>query len=121
MIKNVWSKADGYNYMQDAVAWVKANNPKNNAIFYNEARLRFYADEAFIGTWDDRWNYVQAQIDNDQIDQYTFLVISHSNKQAITTESVKTRLKNFTLIKEVKNTKGTKRVFIFKKIINAEV
>jgi hypothetical protein len=40
-------------------------------------------------------------------------VIDHSNKQAITTESVKAQLKNFSLIKEIKNTKETKKVFIF--------
>jgi hypothetical protein len=115
MIKNVWPKAEGYNYVQEAVAWIKANNPNNDAILYNETRLRFYADEAFIGVGDDRWNFVKAQIDNGEINQYTFLVINHSNKQAITTESVKAQLKNFSLIKEIKNTKGTKRVFIFKR------
>jgi hypothetical protein len=115
MIKNVWPKAEGYNYVQEAVAWIKANNPNNDAILYNETRLRFYADEAFIGVGDDRWSFVKAQIDNGEINQYTFLVINHSNKQAITTESVKAQLKNFSLIKEIKNTKGTKRVFIFKR------
>lgn len=113
VIKNAWPKADGYNYMQDAVAWVKANNPNNETVFYNESRLRFYADEAFLGVWPDKLDFVQAQIVSGGINQYTFLLISYSKKQNAKVESITAQLKEYSLIKEIKNTKGKSGVLIF--------
>jgi hypothetical protein len=113
IIKNVWPKAEGYNYMQEAVAWVKANNPNHESVFYNESRMRFYAQEDFIGTWPDNWMLVQEQIKNNQINEFKYLLISYSSKQSSKIESLKIQLKDFDLLKEIKNTKGKKGVLIF--------
>jgi uncharacterized membrane protein len=113
VIKNVWPKAEGYNYMQDAVAWVEANNPNHEPVFYNESRMRLYANEKFIGTWEDNWNVIQTKIKNNQINEFKYLLISYSSKQSSKIESLKIQLKDFDLLKEIKNTKGKKGVLIF--------
>ncbi len=113
LMKNVWPKAEGYNYMQDAVAWVEANNPNHEPVFYNESRMRLYANEEFIGTWEDNWDVIQTQIKNNQINEFKYLLISYSSKQSSKIESLKIQLKDFDLLKEIKNTKGKKGVLIF--------
>ncbi len=115
VIKNVWPKAEGYNYMQDAVAWVKANNPNHDPVFYNEPRLRFYADEEFIGTWPDNWQLVQEQIQSNEINGYKFLLITYSSKHLVKIQTLKLQLPNYFLTKEISNSKGKKGILIFRK------
>lgn len=118
MIKNVWPKADGYNYMQDAVAWVKENNTNNETVFYNESRLRFYADQNYIDSGHDNLEFIQEQIRSSEINQYKFLLISYSSKQFKEINSIKSQLKNYSLVKEMKNNKGKKGALIYKRNSN---
>jgi hypothetical protein len=115
VIKNVWPKAEGYNYMQDAVAWVKANNPNHDPVFYNEPRLRFYAGEEFIGAWPDNWQLVQEQIQSNEINGYKFLLITYSSKHLVKIQTLKLQLPNYFLTKEISNSKGKQGILIFRK------
>jgi hypothetical protein len=101
--------------MQDAVAWVKTNNPNHDPVFYNEPRLRFYADEEFIGTWPDNWQLVQEQIQSNEINGYKFLLITYSSKHLVKIQTLKLQLPNYFLTKEISNSKGKKGILIFRK------
>lgn len=117
-IKNIWPKAQGYNYMQDAIAWIKQNKHDNTPVFYNEPRLRYYAGEKFIGTWmtQDDWKIVQEKIKNGEINQYNDLIISYSSKHLLKIDELKGQLTQFSLVKNFTNARGKKGVLIFKKI-----
>jgi hypothetical protein len=81
VIKNVWPKAEGYNYMQDAVAWVEANNPNHEPVFYNEPRLIFYSGEKFEGKWSDNLEVLDSVIQTKKINEFHYLVIHINNKR----------------------------------------
>ena len=115
VIKNVWPKAEGYNFMQEAVAWVKANNPNHDPVFYNESRMRYYADEKFIGTWPNNWDMIQQKINNGEIEQYNYLLISYSQKDTYKIDNMKSQLKNHVITKKISDAKGKKGVLIFEK------
>lgn len=115
IIKNIWPKAEGYNYMQDAVAWTKIINRNNAPVFYNESRMRYYADEKFIGTWPNNWDMIQQKINNGEIEQYNYLLISYSQKDTYKIDNIKSQLKNHVLTKKISDAKGKKGVLIFEK------
>jgi hypothetical protein len=81
-IKNLLPKKAGYNYQQEAVAWVKSNNTKNKSVFYDEPRMRYYANESFIKPWPDNWLNIESFLGNKQIYQYDYLLINFNNEQA---------------------------------------
>jgi hypothetical protein len=81
LVKNILPKRDGYNYVQNAVAWLKTKNTTNAPVFYDDTRARYYAGAPFIGnTWIENWVVLRTAIENGSIDQYEFLVINHSNR-----------------------------------------
>jgi hypothetical protein len=99
--------------MQDAVAWVKTNNPNHDPVFYNEPRLRFHAGEEFIGTWPDNWELVQEKIQSNEISKYKFLLINYSSQQLVKIQTLKLQLPNYFLAKKISNSKGKKGTLIF--------
>jgi hypothetical protein len=115
LIKNVLPKANGYNYMQQAVSFVKVANQKNEPVFYNEPRLRYYANEDFIGTWPDNYQFIDEKIQNNEIIGYKYLLITYSNKNSKEIDQIRQQLKNFTISHKVTDAKGKKGVLIFVK------
>ena len=75
VIKNVWPKAEGYNYLQDAAAWIKANNPNHEPVFYNDKRMQYYAEKKFDGIRDDGLTKIDNAIQDQSIYKYDYLLI----------------------------------------------
>jgi hypothetical protein len=105
IIKNVWPKAEGYNYMQDAVAWVEANNPNREPVFYNETRLKYYAGTSF-----NLENNKNAN--RDQGINYRFIVIKGSKKHE--NEMSFELIKDYKLVKIFEYRTQKKFILIFK-------
>jgi len=80
-IKNVLPKRDGYNYMQDAAAWVKKYNKENKSVFYDETRVRYYLNEPFIKNQKFNWVAVSSAVEDNSIKKYDILMISYSKEQ----------------------------------------
>lgn len=80
-VKNILPKAKGYNYRQDAVAWVKEHNKENKPVFYDDPRIRYYLDAPFTSNWADNGKVVEDAIANQSIKNYDLLIISHSKKR----------------------------------------
>ncbi len=91
-VKNILPKRQGYNYMQEAVTWVKQHNIEQKPVFYDESRLRYYATEPFTGATPDPWKETLIKMKMGYFNRYTFLLISHSTK-AQSRESELRRLK----------------------------
>lgn len=115
LIKNILPKRAGYNYSQDAVAWVKAINKGNEPVFYNQAKMRYYANQEFIGSWANNRQVLATAIDSQSIDQYSYLLIYSSQKNVHEVRLITDKIPQFKLIKTFKNYKQKKLVLIFKK------
>lgn len=73
LIKNIAPKYKGYHHEQDAVAWVKEHATSNAKIYYNGARLRYYAGATWMGG-DDSWESLY-QIISKEPDRYNIFVL----------------------------------------------
>jgi hypothetical protein len=114
-VKNILPKAEGYNYMQDAVAWVKANNKENKPVFYDDSRVRYYAGAPFVGTGIDSWFQVKSAIENQSIQQYDFLLINHSAKHPEREKLITEKLAQYSEVKRFTSHKAKKTLIIYSK------
>jgi hypothetical protein len=114
-IKNTLPKKDGYNYQQEAVAWMLANNHENKSVFYNERRMRYYANLPFDGYWDDKWRFVERIINDNSISRYDYLVISLAKNKPEHEILIKHKLKHYIELKRFYDAKHKKYVAIYKK------
>lgn len=115
-VKNILPKAEGYNYMQDAGAWVKVNNKENKPVFYDDSRMRYYAGAPFIGTWNDGWAIVISAVNDGSINQYDYLLISHSTKRPEREKIIVEKLPQFKEVKRFNSVKSKKSIVIYQKI-----
>ncbi len=115
LVKNVLPKRDGYNYSQEAVAWIASNNKNKKPVFYNETRMRYYANEEFIGTWGSNMQFVTDAIDNQSINQYEYLLIASKKKETEALKLITTKIPQYKLVKIFDDTKKRKSILIFKK------
>jgi hypothetical protein len=100
--------------MQDAVAWVEANNPNHEPVFYNESRMRYYAGEKFIGNWNNNTNFLIDSIDNKTLIDAKWLLITSSLKHN-NEKIVQLKLNNYRLIRVFKDQKQKKFIMIYVK------
>ena len=113
-LKNVLPKKQGYNFMQEAVAWVIADNVDNKPVFYDQARMRYYAGVDFIGTFENL-SYIQSMIDNNSITYHDYLLIESSKKDNQAKVLIETNLPDYQLIKQFNDAKAKKSVLIYLK------
>jgi voltage-gated potassium channel Kch len=115
LINNILPKQQGYNYLQDAVSWVQANNKNNKPVFYDEPRARYYANEPFIGSWPDDWEVVKKAIENNSINNYEHLIINHSTKHPEREKLLIDTLENFDEVKRFSNPKANNFAVVYQK------
>jgi hypothetical protein len=104
-----------YSFSQSVRLYGRVLNQKNEPVFYNEPRLRYYANEDFIGTWPDNYQFIDEKIQNNEINGYKYLLITYSNKNSKEIGQIRQKLNNFTISHKVTDTKGKKGVLIFVK------
>ncbi len=110
IIKNVLPKQAGYNYMQDAVAWVK-NNQHDATVFYEDARLRYYAGAPFIGSGVFDWRATRHNVSNNP--QYDYLVINFGKEDQEKRDMLLQSLPEYKEIKRFYVTKNKKYCAIY--------
>lgn len=115
-VKNILPKQAGYNYMQDAVAWVKANNVKNAPVFYDEVRMRYYAGQPFQASDADNWLAVLEKIQRGELEKYEYLVITSAYKEPSRASTLAKQLSNFQLATTIYGPKKKKTILIYQKI-----
>ena len=115
IIKNILPKQNGYNHMQDAVVWVKNDNMNSKPIFYDDTRARYYAQERFIGTWNDNWAKVSSAINDKSILKYDYLIINLSSKDPEKQQWLKEQLMQFDEAKTFYDAKKKKYTLVYKK------
>lgn len=112
-IKNILLKREGYNYTQNAVAWVKTKNTANLPVFYDETRMVYYSNSPFTGKWDNRWKITLSAIKEGTIKGHAFLLISHSKKYSNRLNIIKEKLPEYIEVKRFNNYKAKKFVVIY--------
>jgi hypothetical protein len=113
-LKNILPKKQGYNFMQEAVAWVIADNVDNKPVFYDQARMRYYAGAEFIGTF-EHLSYLQSMIDNNSIANHDYILIESSKKDNQAKALIESKLPGYKLIKQFNDAKAKKSVLIYLK------
>lgn len=116
IVKNVLPKREGYNYQQDAVAWVKSRNTDNLPVFYDNSRVRHYAGEPFIGTWTDLWGKVADAVRDGSIHSYEFLLISQEDGEEWKSAYLAENLPDFREVHRSANPKGKKFIVVYQKV-----
>ena len=114
-VKNVLPKKQGYNYMQDAVAWVIKDNIENKPVFYDQARMRYYAGAQFIGTFGDHKTYLKTMIANKTIGNHHYILVEASKKDNQTKTLMEQMLPDYKLVKEFNDASAKKSVLIYVK------
>lgn len=110
LIQNLVPDNKDRNHQQDAVAWIKQNTPSGTKIFYDDARLRFYAGAPYEGR-QENWESVMQLIDNDSLSRYDYLVIHISRKHPEREEYLLNKL-HFSLVKKFTTRSGNSIVII---------
>jgi hypothetical protein len=84
LLFNCWKtfkpKPEGYTYERDAVTWVLSHRPENTPVFYDNARLRYYAGLPLGIRGVDYWEVVERAIQDGSLTQHRLLVI-HLEKE----------------------------------------
>ena len=75
-IKNILPKSEGYNFEQNAVAYLKKQKIPNEKVFFVTPRSRYFAGAPFAGRGYEYWDFTQNAISNDSIYNYDYLMIS---------------------------------------------
>lgn len=114
LVKNILPKRQGYNYMQEAVAWLDKKNTRNLPVFYDEKRLRYYANATFINDADD-WNSLSNKIQSASMDNYGYLVISHSSKHPERKKYLKDHLPSYQEIASFNSVKSKNSIVIYQR------
>ncbi len=117
-VKNVLPKRDGYNYQQDAVSWVKSQNKENHPVFYDDSRVRYYAEQPFKGTGTPNFLELKNAYKNKSINNYSYLVINSSKVHLESEQFISSKLPNFIEIKRISSYKDKKQVVIYKNTAN---
>lgn len=115
LVKNILPKAEGYHYMQHAATWVKSHNTENKPVFSEESRIRYYLGQPFRRNNGDNWEMLTSAINNDEILNYEYLLISHSVKHPEREKMMTKQLPQFKEVKRFNSVKAKKSIVIYKK------
>lgn len=113
IIKNILPKTEGYNYMQDAAAWIKENNKKDKPVFYDDSRIGYYLNAPFTRSSENTWKKVEDAIRNTTIKNYDLLVISHSKNRPSHERLIFEKLPEFKEIKRFSTANEKKSIIIY--------
>lgn len=114
IVKNIMPKREGYNYQQDAIAWLNTYNTHHENVFIDDSRLRFYAGQSFrkqaaISNFAELKNFY----DKETIYKHTILVISSTKEHPESELFIAKYLPQYQEIKRFSNRKGNKQVVIY--------
>jgi len=115
LIKNLMPKSQGYNYLQEAVYWVKTNSSESQRIYYSEPRMRYYAEVKYNGKWSDDWLKIKTDIESNKIIEFDYLVLAHQENHKQTEKNILRKINYFGEIKRFYSSNPTKYVAIYKK------
>jgi hypothetical protein len=115
LLKNILPKPEGYNYMQDAASWVKTHNKDNKPVFSDESRIRYYLGSNFTRNNAENWKVVAREIESNEIQNYDYLLISHSAKYPEREKVIAEKLPQYRVVSRFYSVKSKKSIIIYQK------
>lgn len=109
LIKNILPPKNNHNYEQQAVDWMMVKSAPQNLIFFNSAKLRYYAGQPYT-YGPDSWQWTLEAIQNHSIHKHDYLVLSLNGENVEQTKYLSRILTQHKLIK--KFSRGPKKVVL---------
>ncbi len=116
-IKNVWPKRAGYNFEQEAVAYLKQQQVANEKVFFVTPRSRYFAGAPYAGRGYEYWDYTEQAMTNGSIYQFEYLAINlDMDEQFVTRKKIlDEKLPQYKLVKEFYGLRDKKKMMLFQK------
>ncbi len=116
-IKNILPKRAGYNFEQDAVAYLKQQQIPNSKVFFVTPRSRYFAGAPYTDRGYEYWNYTQKAIADGSIYQYDYLAINLDiDDQYVARKKIlDEKLPQFKVAKEFLGLRGKKEILLYVK------
>jgi hypothetical protein len=117
LIKNILPKRDGYNYEQEAVAYVKRLNIPIEKIFLVSPRSNYYIEAPYKDRCPDDWICTLSAINNNSIYKYDYLLLNidiDKNYPEIK-KILDSKLPNYLLEKEFYGVNRKKKILFYMK------
>ncbi|MDI1308273.1 MAG: hypothetical protein PSV17_02415 [Methylotenera sp.] len=119
-IDNLLPKRAGYNFEQEAVAYIKTQNVPNSKVFYVTPRSRYFAGAPYAGRGYKYWDYTKRAIEDGSIYQYSYLVININIDEEFPARKalLDEKLPQYNLVKEFYAYRKKKEIMIYLKKTN---
>ncbi|HNV88024.1 MAG TPA: hypothetical protein PKL53_03565 [Methylotenera sp.] len=114
-IKNLLPKQEGYNYQQDAIAWLSEQNKSNKPVFYEDSRMRYFAGAPYIGTGIYNWELLATEDDSSSTNNYEYLVINHSTQHPEKEKMIAEKLSEYHEVNRFSSANSKKSIVIYQK------
>lgn len=116
-INNILPKNEGYNFEQDAVAYIKQQKIPNDKVFFVTDKSNYYAGATYNGRRSDHWQHIKNAIEDGSIYQYDYLMLYvEADEDLAQKEKVfKSRLAQYHLEKEFYGLKHKKKIMLYVK------
>ena len=116
-VKNILPKRAGYNFEQDAVAYLKQQQIPNSQVFFVTPRSRYFAGAPYASRGYDYWDYTQAAIADGSIYQYDYLAINLDidERYAAREKILSEKLPQYKVAKEFYGLRNKKKIMLFER------
>lgn len=111
IVKNIFPKSEGYNYQQDAIAWINTHKKQEN-IFIDDSRLRYYAGQSYRRQ-KSNLSELKKYYEDKSIYRHSILVISSTDKNTKSEIFVSEKLPEYREIKRFSNGRASKHIVIY--------
>ena len=113
LIKNIMPKGVGYNYTQYAITWINNHDPNAN-IFYEDSRLRYYANAPYIGATE--FSLDEIIVARNIPNSYDYLLIKFGKNDQHKLNEITKKLAEYKEIKRFYARKNKKYCVIYQNI-----
>ena len=114
-VKNILPKQQGYNYQQEAVAWLSTHNKSNEPVFYEDSRMRYFAGAPFIGSGIYNWGLLAAENKSNTTNIYAYLVINHAIQHPEKEALIAEKLPEYHAVNRFSSANAKKSIVIYQK------
>jgi hypothetical protein len=116
-IKNILPKKEGYNFEQDAVAYVKQQQIPNDKVFFVTDKSIYYAGAKYTARRSDHWQLIKNAIDDGTIYKYNCLMLYVEVDESLTEKEkvFADKLAQYNLEKEFYGVNGKKKIMLYVK------
>jgi hypothetical protein len=113
--KTYYLSNQGYNYQQEAVAWIKRYNLKNSPVYYDDVRMKYYAGELVYNEQAKHEASIDKLLRNKALEEHKFIVLNHHDNQAFFTLKSKAEPSNYIEVQRFYDAKKRKLIIIYEK------